>query len=253
MVTRYRVTAGTLIIDLGDRRPVLSSAPRGGGLSRARYILNHHVAANPRLASGTKSRDDWGDPSRDLGKVAGRLGVEPRCVGLMTAVPMKHLVVVREEKARLWVEGFVTVGVSNAVRAGEPPPPGDSGRAGNSAGTINVVLVTNARLAVSALVGLVQVATEAKTAALWARSVPSRTGRGSATGTGTDAVAVASGSGPRVRYSGTHTELGAMVGRLVFQGVTRGLQRWARWSAGSAAAARTTRPGGDAGRERKRL
>jgi len=58
---------------------------------------------------------------------------------------------------------------------------------GTYPGTINLILVTNARLSVSAMVGMVQVATEAKTAALFDADVKSWTGRSGATGTGTDA------------------------------------------------------------------
>ncbi|MGH7228005.1 MAG: adenosylcobinamide amidohydrolase, partial [Nitrospiraceae bacterium] len=92
-------------------------------------------------------------------------------------------------------------------------------------GTINIILVTNARLASSALVGAVQVATESKTAVLLSKKVPSWTGSPGATGTGTDAVVVACGTGPRLRYSGTHTKIGEMIGRLVRRGVTEGLIR----------------------------
>ena len=59
-------------------------------------------------------------------------------------------------------------------------------------GTINVILVTNARLSAAAMVGMVQVATEAKTAVLLRAKVKSWTGRSGATGTGTDAVVVVS-------------------------------------------------------------
>lgn len=252
MVTRYRVNGGTLIIDLGARRPVLSAAPRGGGFVRVRYILNHQVPANPLAASLGKRGTRWEDPSRRLGKLAARLGADARCVGLMTAVPMKQLVTVREEKDHLWVEGFITVGVSNAVRAGESPPPADRGLKVNPLGTINIILVTNARLASSAMVGMVQVATEAKTAAILAKGVPSWTGRHGATGTGTDVVAVASGAGPMLRYSGTHTEIGAMVGRLVLQGVAEGLRRSDRWQTRVTGRPVTTKCGGENGLERKR-
>jgi hypothetical protein len=41
--TRYRIAKDTLILDLGTRMRVLSSAPRGGGLRTTRYIVNHQV------------------------------------------------------------------------------------------------------------------------------------------------------------------------------------------------------------------
>jgi adenosylcobinamide hydrolase len=189
---------------------------------RARYILNHQVEANPIAAPFARRRRRWEDPARYLGRVARRLGGDAPCVGLMTAVSLKQLVVMREETDDVWIEGFFTVGISNAVRAGESTGPIQRNTS-ESAGTINMVLVTNARLTSMALVGAVQVATESKTAALLSRRIRSWTGRPGATGTGTDAVVVVSGEGRLVRYSGTHTQFGEMVGRLVRRGVSEGL------------------------------
>ena len=146
------------------------------------------------------------------------LGVTSDCVGLMTAVPMTQLVAHREERKGLWVEGFATVGVTNAVRAGEPVRQMQGEPSGATAGTINLILITNGCLTVPAMVGAVQVATESKTGVLRDHAVPSWTGLAGATGTGTDAVVVASalrGNGPWHPYAGTHTEIGSMVGRVV--------------------------------------
>ena len=104
-------------------------------------------------------------------------------------------------------------------------------RRGTHPGTINLILVTNARLSGSAMVGVVQVATEAKTAVLLHAKVKSWTGKSGATGTGTDAVVVVSGDGPSQRYSGTHTILGELVGRVIGQAVTEGLGRYMQWQA----------------------
>jgi adenosylcobinamide hydrolase len=221
-LTRFHVTSNTLVVDLGKPRRVLSSAPKCGGLVTARSIINHQVPDH-FVCDGEGSRDGprrWGDPSRYLGLVAESLCAPRPCVGLMTAVLMRQLIVLREQWDTLWVEGFFTVGVTNAVRAGEPTvqPPATS-----VAGTINIILVTNATLAASAMVTLVQVATESKTASLLARHVPSHSGRPGATGTGTDAVVVASGGEDRLRYGGTHTKIGELVGRLVARGLDRGL------------------------------
>ena len=111
----------------------------------------------------------------------------------MTAVSIADVVTVREAHGQIWVEGFVTVGTSNAVRAGEPVMLSQRNQRGTHPGTINLILVTNARLSASAMVGMVQVATEAKTAVLLHAKVKSWTGRSGATGTGTDAVVVVSG------------------------------------------------------------
>src|SRR5207249_8381217 len=197
------------------------------------------VPANPIMAQVRTAKSIWYDPARYLGRLARRIGVDHRCVALMTAVPLDQLVTLREEQDGLWVEAFTTVGVSNAVRAGEPVVSPNEGRVRLGAGTINIILVTNARLSSSAMVGAVQVATESKTAVLLAKDVPSWTRRPGATGTGTDAVVVACGNGLTLRYSGTHTPIGAMIGRLVSRGVLTGLRRSARWSQRASAA--TTR------------
>jgi adenosylcobinamide amidohydrolase len=146
----------------------------------------------------------------------------------MTAVSLADLVTVRETYDQVWVEGFVTVGTSNAVQAGEPVTPSQRSSSAHP-GTINLILVTNARLSASAMVGMVQVATEAKTAVLMRAKVKSWTGRPGATGTGTDAVVVVSGNGPPMKYSGTHTVLGELVGRVIGMAVTAGLARYLRW------------------------
>jgi iron complex transport system ATP-binding protein len=139
----------------------------------------------------------------------------------MTAVSLDRLMVCREQEEDLWVEGFFTVGVTNAVRAGEPIGLAERRCVPQGAGTINIILITNASLTVSAMITAVQVATESKTAALLEAGVPSWTGRPGATGTGTDAVVVVGGDGPFMRYSGTHTMIGALIGRLVGRAVAK--------------------------------
>ena len=203
--------------------------PRAGGVTRARYILNHQVAGKP-IGNDDRGRGTGvraADPARALSQLARSLGIRDKFVGLMTAVSLADIVTVREVHGQMWVEGFVTVGTSNAVRAGEPVMLSQR----NRPGTINLILVTNARLSGSAMVGVVQVATEAKTAVLLHAKVKSWTGRSGATGTGTDAVVVVSGEGPFQRYSGTHTILGELVGRVIGQAVTEGLSRYMRWQA----------------------
>ncbi|HKY73101.1 MAG TPA: adenosylcobinamide amidohydrolase [Nitrospira sp.] len=228
----YRINGGTLIIDLKHLHRIISSAPRGGGIVRARSILNHQVPANP-MALKRPTTVQWGDPSRYLGRLGVRIKVRRPMVGLMTAVPMTQLVADREASGRVWVECFCTVGVTNAVQAGEPVrlTPGMSGLYGM--GTINIVLITNATLTTAALVGAVQVATESKTGTLIKNKVRSTARTSSlATGTGTDAVVVASSLKGihKMSYSGTHTEIGAMIGRLVARCVQEGLTRSHRWS-----------------------
>jgi iron complex transport system ATP-binding protein len=228
----YRIDRGTLIIDLKLMHRIISSAPRGGGIVRARSILNHQVPANPS-ALRQAAAGQWADPARSLGRLAVRLKVAMPMVGLMTAVPMKQLVVDREQWGPLWIECFCTVGVTNAVRAGDPLTSANGIHRRQDPGTINIILITNATLTMTAMVGAVQVATESKTGTLIKNRVRSVSGKSSlATGTGTDAVVVASSLDGvhRVPYSGTHTEIGSMIGRLVSRCVQAGLARSLRWA-----------------------
>jgi iron complex transport system ATP-binding protein len=230
---RYRIVGGTLLIELGSAHRVLSSAPRGGGFTIARSILNHQVPANPagRSPAVPAAKIRWSDPSRYLGTVGRRVEATPPFVGLMTAVPMKQLVVLRDKQGDLWVECYCTVGVTNAVKAGEPPVHDDASKVVSRQGTMNLIIVTNAKLSRSAMVGVIQVATESKTGTLRDCRVRSATGLAMATGTGTDAVVIASPqAGPiKMTYSGTHTVIGSMIGRLIERAVRIGLKRSARW------------------------
>src|SRR4026207_548347 len=94
MQTTFEVRGKTLIVDLGTLRSVLSSAPRAGGITRARYILNHQVANNPigRDSCGMDVVVRCADPARALGKLAISLGIRDKFVGLMTAVSLSDLV-----------------------------------------------------------------------------------------------------------------------------------------------------------------
>jgi iron complex transport system ATP-binding protein len=228
--TRYRVVERTLIVDLGGQMRVLSSAPQGGGFRQASHILNHQVEANPDPNDSGGRR--FHDPARFLRKLASQYEIVSGTVGLMTAVPMTQVVSARSSAERLWVECFATVGVTNAVRAGEWPPQQAHHDAQGTTGTINLILVTNGNLSNAAMVGAIQVATEAKTGVLRDRKVPSGLSGADATGTGTDVVVIACrrrGEGPSQRYSGTHTVLGALIGHVVTECVDRGLDKARIW------------------------
>lgn len=228
--TRYRVVGQTLVIDLGGRKRVLSSAPQGGGLTLASWVLNHQVEANP-FATVNHSKT-FTHPGHFLRKVASRLQIPGPIVGLMTAVPMTQLVMARAASDGIWMECFATVGVTNAVRAGEWPPECSGRDRPGKPGTINIILITNGSLSQAAMVGVVQVATEAKTGILRDYAVPSCHSGIAATGTGTDAVVIACrlrGQGPSLIYSGTHTIIGALVGRVVADCVARGLAKAKAW------------------------
>lgn len=196
----------------------------------ASHILNHQVEAHPGGSGRRPAR--FPDPAHSLRVVASQQGIEAGTVGLMTAVPMTQLVTARASMGNLWMECFATVGVTNAVCAGEWPVVQGQPKKQEHPGTINLILVTNGCLSHAAMVGAVQVATEAKTGLLRDHAVHSSHSGKTATGTGTDAVVIACrlrGQGTLYAYSGTHTIIGALIGRVVADCVARGLAKAKKW------------------------
>jgi adenosylcobinamide hydrolase len=218
----------SLIVQLPERRHLLSTSD---GIINGLGAINH--AAHPKL---------WMKLSKELatklqcgGKtyeqqrkamIANKLGLQPTDLTLVgTAADMDNLAVVTKQFGPFTVTALVTAGAkSNALRAGvdegtniEPSDP--------PTGTINIIVLTNARLTDGALARAVVTITEAKTAALEDLKVPSSYTKGvQATGTGTDSVIVVSGSsGPKVTYTGGHSRIGDLIAKAVHQAVIEAL------------------------------
>ncbi len=125
------------------------------------------------------------------------------------------------------VTAIATVGLSNALRAGDPAVAVSYGP-----GTINVAVILPRPATCSALLETLGLAQEAKTAVVLGSGVLSLVSREPATGTGTDALVVAAPQGTPggqerpVQFAGKHTSLGSAVGRAVMDAVGRGVDAW---------------------------
>jgi adenosylcobinamide hydrolase len=181
----------------------LSSAIVGGGFQRAHHLLNFHVDKNYYCPN----------PKADLQTFAQRMGIDGQFVGLLTAVNLNKARLVFLQEAGLGVAALVTAGVSNAACAGVTPP------FSSKPGTINTILILDARLTRAAMLNAVITATEAKSALLGEMNI--RTTNGDlATGTSTDTVTVAAtGRGKLQSYAGPVTTLGWLIARTVRQAV----------------------------------
>ncbi len=219
----------TLVVDFPQPRRTLSTYD---GFVEARAAVNH--AAHPRLwiAVGDRfaGRDGRGGKTyiehmRDA--TARRLQFARDELSIVaTAADMDNLAVVSKDFAPLTVTVLVTAGVkSNAIRTGVDGSGYIEGE--EPAGTINVILLTNARLSDGAMARAIVTVTEAKTAALQDLHVPSTyTPAVEATGTGTDSVIVVSGSdGPRATYTGGHSKLGELIGKATYEAVLAALEK----------------------------
>jgi iron complex transport system ATP-binding protein len=212
---RAEIKMETLIISSDKSLKTLSSAVLGGGFNRTRYILNHHVEKDFSHTS----------PSLYLKKISQSLGIKERVVGMMTAADIENLSVAAAKVSRLKIASVITGGISNAAAAGER----NVGRKGP--GTINTILLTDGNLTEAAMAGTIITVTEAKTAALLELGVKSVTNNGIATGTTTDAVVVAcTQKGPKIRFSGTATLLGELVGKTVKKAAKEAIKKQEGWS-----------------------
>lgn len=118
-----------------------------------------------------------------------------------------------------WAVG--TVGLSNALRAG------DSSGPIRMPGTINLLVCCSQPLTVEAGMEALALSSEAKALAMMESGAKSVRSGLAATGTGTDYLAVAwPVAGERTPYAGKHTPIGAAVGQAAYRAVAQGAAEW---------------------------
>jgi adenosylcobinamide amidohydrolase len=202
-----------LVVRFPCEHDVLSWAPHGGGLRRASAVAWYRV------------KDDELRPPVDAKALLDRrmrdASLDP-AVGLMTSRRLDAYADVQSEWGDVSARAIATVGLGNALRAGDPP--GAAGRIG----TINVLCQVSVALTEESLVEANAIAVEARTLAVLESGVKSRLTGAAASGTGTDCTVIASPAGlqPRRGYAGKHTELGHVIGASVGRAVALGAARW---------------------------
>ncbi len=201
----------TLVVDLAEPMAVLSTLE--GARTGVTTVGNHGLPP----PSWHLRLDEMRRLAFDV------LGLDPGTTSLLfTGADLGNLSVQRRSFRDLTVVALVTAGVrSNAVRTSR-----DEGRY-YEPGTINIVLLANARLSARAMARAVVTATEAKTAALQDLDVRStyRPRRWQATGTGTDNVIVVEGRGTAIDNAGGHTRMGQLIAEAVYAGVREAVLR----------------------------
>lgn len=217
--------ANALIITLPESRQALSSRD---GFRTAGLVCNCYLpeAVLPRF---DENPSNWNDYLREVLKEVSRTPDET--TALSTGVNMECLAWDKEAFDELWVAAFVTAGVkTNAMRVGMDRA-STIERAGvfDKVGTINTVLLTGARLDLTALAASFITITEAKNIALQEMDVRSAFNpRWQATGTGTDQIVVVSGKGDECRYVGGHTKMGELIAKAVtaatIEAIRKGLE-----------------------------
>jgi adenosylcobinamide amidohydrolase len=201
-----------LAVEWPEPQSVLSWAIVGGGRARARRVVWRRVGER-ELRPPVDARRFLRAEMTSAGYTDG--------VGLLTARRLDTAVDVTRYFGVLSARCVATVGLGNALAAGDPP--GSAGRIG----TINLVCHVSAPLSEEALVEALALASEARTAAVLASGVRSRTTGAPATGTGTDCLVIAAPEARRgAIYAGKHTAIGHLVGAAVCEAITRGAAIW---------------------------
>lgn len=167
-----------------------------GGFGEVDFVFNHTIPE--------KVLDEFDklNPKEYVKKVAQDNGIEGKYFGLITAVSMERLRVVKRNE----VTAFITAGIKNHNQK-------------INAGTINIILHLEANLQDSALINVVITATEAKSMALLELGYDF-------TGTSTDAVVVIRdrNCSKFYEYAGPESTLGKCIWEAVKEGVKRSLK-----------------------------
>ncbi|PVX24445.1 MAG: hypothetical protein CW691_07575 [Candidatus Bathyarchaeum sp.] len=171
----------------------------------------------------------------DLGidrKVLKILGIAPDEAAILnTAVNMEHVAVHEKSYKEFKVCCFVTAGTrGNALRTGEDTADWTerNGIYANPLGTINIIVLTNAKLADSAMARAIITATEAKTAALQDLDIRSTLNpKKQATGTGTDNIIIVSGVefDEPIQCTSGHTKMGELIAVSTKEAVTQAMKK----------------------------
>jgi adenosylcobinamide amidohydrolase len=215
----YRgLTVKTLVIELPGRTQALSTMD---GFREISFACNNY--APPQLWKWLHEPGNRETYLRELLKELGLRLEDGAC--LSTGVDMDNVVVKTMEHSGLWVTSFATAGVkTNAMRAGldEAQCVEEAGKftCYNREGTINIILLTNAKLTAGAMARTLITITEAKVAALQDLDVRSSYNpKVQATGTGTDNAVIISGKGPLITYTGGHSKIGELMAKTVYEAV----------------------------------
>ena len=192
----------------------LSSAVLNGGLREADGIMIVQVSED----CGSDITDEVHNNAEDfLRKEASKLNLpQDRLVGLMTAANLENAEITSQKYEDTTLSVLVTAGISCSATAGEEIASKYGSFRLKEFGTINIIAMIDGNLTDSCMVNAVNTVTEAKTVALRELDIRSRYSGDLASGTVTDSVVVAcTKRGSPIKYAGTATMIGELVGKSV--------------------------------------
>lgn len=201
-----------LVVKFREPHETASWAFVGGGVRRASTVAWHQVE-DGELRPPVDARKLFRRRLREAGLAD--------AIGLLTSRRLDSFADVEKGDGPFAARCIATVGMGNALRAGDPPGP--AGRIG----TINVLCRLSVPLSPEALLEAMALATEARTLAVREAAIPSTVSGAPASGTGTDCVVIAAPrGGVPVGYAGKHTVVGHLVGASVREATDLGISSW---------------------------
>jgi len=213
------------ILILRSKTPlkILSSAVLNGGLREAKFIVSVHVPEETGLDIDDNVHREAGD---FLGEETAKLGIpQDQLVGIMTAAKMKNVDIVTNKFEDITLTAIATAGVHFAATAGDEIASKQSAFPPAKWGTINVIVLVDGDMTDCCMVNAISTVAEAKTVALRELDVRSRFSGEVATGTVTDSIVLAcTKRGREIKYAGTATPLGELIGKSVREAVKRALR-----------------------------
>ena len=210
----------SIIVKLPSNRNSLTTSWLNGG-----YRENMEAIFNHQLKNPCKNNPDGLEGltvSEYMKITAQRLGLNPeRVSGLITSAKMDNVAISTKNFRNLQVTAIITGGINvNGGRAGDLASFfEENGKFELMIGTINTILIINARLHESTLLRAMMTAVEAKTVALQELMAPSKYSTGIATGSGTDKLSIISNMESKnvLTNAGKHSKLGELIGKCVIE------------------------------------
>lgn len=211
-VLRPQLLERALVVRFARPHRCLSWAIVGGGQGDRSAVVWAEVR-NSELPVGVDARELLRRRLRAVGA--------PDAVGLLTSRQVNRFVHTRRDCQGVGAQCVATVGLSNALRAGDPVG------VAQRLGTINVLCHLSVPLTEEGLLEALALVSEARAVAVMESEATSRLSHRPASGTGTDCLVVAAPLGPAaVCFAGKHTAAGHVVGEAVRAAVEQGCAQW---------------------------
>lgn len=217
-----------LKIHFTQKRNVLSTCAANGGYREdLTDVYNYDSSHKQTMFSEMKA------PTLEehMNIITAEMGLNPATtVGMCTAAQMENVSIQELSYQNVTVTAIVTGGIDiNGGRVGDPASwqEKDGQIVSLINGTINIILVIDARLPEGTIATALMTATEAKVAAVQELLLPSRYSKGIATGSGTDKIIVIGNPSAKelLTDAGKHSKLGECIGRTVMAAVKEALDK----------------------------